>query len=158
MRKFMLFFAITFLQQARANDGVFYSTGNTLIPMKETTIRLKKEILNLERKGDWMQVDIYFEFFNPGVERELTVGFVSVFGGADTGLLGVAGVGVGFLGVDVIAGFGSVFLVSATFFSATGSDFTGSVFTSSAGSVFRSVANSSVDGSSCIAVSAGVAL
>lgn len=77
MRKFMLFFAITFLQQVSANDGVFYSTGNTLVPLKETTIRLKKEILNLERKGDWMQVDIYFEFFNPGVERELTVGFVT---------------------------------------------------------------------------------
>jgi YARHG domain len=63
--------------QATANDGVFYATGNTLVPLKETTIRLKKEILNLERKGEWMQVDIYFEFFNPGPEKELTVGFVT---------------------------------------------------------------------------------
>jgi hypothetical protein len=51
--------------------------GNTLVPMKESTIRLKKEILNLIRKDDWMQVNIYFEFFNPGTERELTVGFVT---------------------------------------------------------------------------------
>ncbi len=62
---------------AAGNDGVFYSSGNTLVPLKETTIRLKKEILNLTRKNDWMQVDIYFEFYNPGPEKELTVGFVT---------------------------------------------------------------------------------
>jgi hypothetical protein len=74
-----LFLLLLFLPffQAKANDGVFYATGNTLVPLKETTIRLKKEILNLERKGDWMQVDIYFEFFNPGPDKELTVGFVT---------------------------------------------------------------------------------
>lgn len=68
---------------AGANDGVFYATGNTLVPLKETTVRLKKEILNLERKGEWMQVDIYFEFFNPGPEKELTVGFVTPPGDGD---------------------------------------------------------------------------
>lgn len=77
MRKLIFIFCFAFFQKAKANDGVFYATGNTLIPLKETTIRLKKEILNLERKGDWMQVDIYFEFFNPGPEKELTVGFVT---------------------------------------------------------------------------------
>ncbi len=77
MRKLILIILLVAVQQMKANDGVFYATGNTLIPLKETTIRLKKEILNLERKGDWMQVDIYFEFFNPGPEKELTVGFVT---------------------------------------------------------------------------------
>lgn len=77
MKKIIIALCILFIQQVHANDGVFYATGNTLIPLKETTIRLKKEILNLERRGDWMQVDIYFEFFNPGVEKELTVGFVT---------------------------------------------------------------------------------
>lgn len=77
MKQFKFFFFLLLSCSAQANDGVFYATGNTLIPLKETTIRLKKEILNLERRGDWMQVDIYFEFFNPGVERELTVGFVT---------------------------------------------------------------------------------
>jgi len=62
---------------ALANDGSFYAAGNTLIPLKETTIQMKKEILSLDRKGDWMQVDIYFEFFNSGPEKELTVGFVT---------------------------------------------------------------------------------
>ncbi|MEQ1676486.1 MAG: YARHG domain-containing protein [Chitinophagaceae bacterium] len=77
MHKLILLLLLFAAQQMKANDGVFYATGNTLIPLKETTIRLKKEILNLERKGNWMQVDIYFEFFNPGPEKELTVGFVT---------------------------------------------------------------------------------
>lgn len=77
MQKIILPLLILFFLQAKANDGVFYAMGNTLVPLKETTIRLKKEILNLDRKGDWMQVNIYFEFFNPGAERELTVGFVT---------------------------------------------------------------------------------
>ncbi len=77
MKKINIIFFLFLFLSAQANDGVFYATGNTLIPLKETAIRLKKEILNLERKGDWMQVDIYFEFFNPGIEKELTVGFVT---------------------------------------------------------------------------------
>ena len=83
MKNLLLLFAILFLQEAKANDGVFYATGNTLIPLKETTIRLKKEILSLEKKGSWMQVDIYFEFFNPGPEKELLVGFVTPPGEGD---------------------------------------------------------------------------
>jgi hypothetical protein len=77
MKKLLLLLFLFSFIEANANDGVFYATGNTLIPLKETSIRLKKEILSLERKGDWMQVDIYFEFFNPGPEKELTVGFVT---------------------------------------------------------------------------------
>ena len=72
---FLLFLSCSLL--IRANDGSFFSSGNTLIPLKETTIQMKKEILSLERRGNWMQVDIYFEFFNPGQEKELTVGFVT---------------------------------------------------------------------------------
>jgi hypothetical protein len=77
MKKHLLFLLLLPFFKAKSNDGVFYATGNTLVPLKETTIRLKKEILNLERRGEWMQVDIYFEFFNPGSEKELTVGFVT---------------------------------------------------------------------------------
>lgn len=77
MRKFFSAALLLFSVSAFANDGVFYATGNTLVPLKETVVRLKKEILNLTRKDDWMQVDIYFEFFNPGPDKELTVGFVT---------------------------------------------------------------------------------
>lgn len=38
-----------------ANDGVFYAQGNHLIPVKETSIELKKEVLNLTRDGEWME-------------------------------------------------------------------------------------------------------
>ncbi|HLO69969.1 MAG TPA: YARHG domain-containing protein [Flavipsychrobacter sp.] len=60
-----------------ANDGSFWASGNTLFPLNETSIQLKKEILNLTKKDNWMQVDIYFEFYNPGNTKELTVGFVT---------------------------------------------------------------------------------
>lgn len=78
MRKFtLLCLVLATCCFCNANDGSFYASGNTLIPLKETTIQMKKEILSLERRGNWMQVDIYFEFFNPGPEKELTVGFVT---------------------------------------------------------------------------------
>lgn len=77
MKKFIALICMLRALQGIADDGVFYATGNTLVPLKETTIRLKKEVLNLTRKGEWAQVDIYFEFFNPGPEKELTVGFVT---------------------------------------------------------------------------------
>lgn len=44
MRKFILLcllFATNVL--CIANDGSFYASGNTLIPLKETTIRMKKK-------------------------------------------------------------------------------------------------------------------
>ncbi|HRX94582.1 MAG TPA: YARHG domain-containing protein [Chitinophagaceae bacterium] len=83
-----IFFLATFTSlflHLKANDGVFYAAGNTLIPIKETTIQMRKEILNLERRGEWMQVDIYFEFFNPGEEKELIVGFVTPPAEGDAG-------------------------------------------------------------------------
>ena len=61
-----------------ANDGSFYASGGTLIPLQETTIALQKEILTLKRTSDgWLKVDILFEFNNPGPAKELMVGFVS---------------------------------------------------------------------------------
>lgn len=58
-----------------ANDGVFYAAGNQLIPITETDISVKKEILTLNRVGDHIEVTVYYEFFNPVGEKELLVGF-----------------------------------------------------------------------------------
>ena len=77
MKKYFFLPLLLICSISFANDGVFYATGNTLVPLKENTVQLKKEILNLTRKAEWMQVDIYFEFFNPGPEKELLVGFVT---------------------------------------------------------------------------------
>ena len=77
MKKLILFPLILCIVAVHANDGSFYSSGSTLLPLKETTIKIKKEILNLTEDGLFMQVDIYFEFYNPGPQKELTVGFVT---------------------------------------------------------------------------------
>lgn len=69
-----LFFIPLFLQ---ANDGVFYAAGGTLFPIEETRIEMRKERLSLRKDGDYMVVDVYFEFYNPDEARSLTVGFVT---------------------------------------------------------------------------------
>ena len=60
---------------ATANDGVFYASGNQLIPITETDISVKKEVLTINRVGDHLEVTVYSEFFNPVGEKELLVGF-----------------------------------------------------------------------------------
>ncbi len=78
MRRLLLISLFLLLaQRLFANDGSFYAMGNTLFPLQETTIQLKKEVLNLTGQKKWMQVDVYFEFYNPGPEKELIVGFVT---------------------------------------------------------------------------------
>jgi hypothetical protein len=66
---------------ARADDGVFYASGNTLIPIHESSISLKKEILKLKKDKDYLDVDVYFEFENPGKVHKEIVGFVTPPGG-----------------------------------------------------------------------------
>jgi len=58
-----------------ANDGVFYASGNQLIPITETDISVKKEVLTINRVGNHLEVTVYYEFFNPKGEKELLVGF-----------------------------------------------------------------------------------
>lgn len=61
----------------QANDGVFYARGNTLIPVRETVVRMDREVLTLTRKGEMVFVTVEFDFFNPGPEKTETVGFVT---------------------------------------------------------------------------------
>lgn len=71
----LLFLALT---GARGNDGVFYAQGNQLIPIKETDITVRKEILTINRvgKSDYVEVIVYYEFFNPtGKAKTILVGF-----------------------------------------------------------------------------------
>lgn len=60
---------------AKANDGVFYASGNQLIPITETDISVKKEVLTVTRVGDHLEVTVYYEFFNPSKPKDLLVGF-----------------------------------------------------------------------------------
>jgi hypothetical protein len=59
-----------------ANDGSFRASGNQLIPVFETEIAVKKEILTLKKVRDqFIEVTVYYEFYNPKEEKEITVGF-----------------------------------------------------------------------------------
>lgn len=60
---------------AAANDGIYYVSGNHLIPITETDISVRKEVLTITRVGDRFMVDVYYEFFNPVAEKTLLVGF-----------------------------------------------------------------------------------
>jgi len=59
-----------------SNDGAFRGSGNHLIPMYESDISVKKEILTIKRiDGDIVAITGYYEFFNPKADKELEVGF-----------------------------------------------------------------------------------
>lgn len=58
-----------------ANDGVYYGSGNALIPINEKTIKVQKEILNIKKVGDEFHLTVYYEFNNPGVAKKVLVGF-----------------------------------------------------------------------------------
>lgn len=65
---------ISFL--TRANDGAFKVNGNQLIPMYETDISVKKEILTIRRiNSKQAEIDVYYEFFNPKAAKTIEVGF-----------------------------------------------------------------------------------
>jgi len=60
---------------ALANDGAFYASGNQLIPIRETTISIQKEILRIVKVGDELDVTVDYTFFNPGQAKSILVGF-----------------------------------------------------------------------------------
>ena len=74
-----LLFALTIVMvhlQALSNDGTFYAKGNQLIPIQETEISVKKEILSVKKIANkYFEITVYYEFFNPGNEKKITVGF-----------------------------------------------------------------------------------
>lgn len=59
-----------------ANDGAFYFKGNQLVPTSETDITVRKEILTLKKiRNQFIEVTVYYEFYNTGDEKEIIVGF-----------------------------------------------------------------------------------
>lgn len=59
-----------------ANDGAFFAKGNQLIPINETEISVAKEILTLKKiRNQFIEVTVYYEFFNPNEDKKITVGF-----------------------------------------------------------------------------------
>ena len=56
-----------------SNDGAFYSSGNQLVPIDETDIECRKEILSIKRVGEnsntQFEVTVDYTFYNPGQEN-----------------------------------------------------------------------------------------
>ncbi len=82
MKRLLLLLILVLLSsKLYTNDGTYYYTsGNFLIPLTETDISVKKEILSMKKilnnEGEpQLQVSVYYEFFNPGEARKLLVGY-----------------------------------------------------------------------------------
>jgi hypothetical protein len=75
--KAFLSFSIAFGYLAGySNDGAFRSSGNQLIPMYETDISVKREVLSINRISTTkVTVTVYYEFFNPKADKVVEVGF-----------------------------------------------------------------------------------
>lgn len=59
-----------------ANDGTYYTRGNQLVPLQETDISVKKEVLTIcLMDNGFARVDVQYEFWNPGSARRITMGF-----------------------------------------------------------------------------------
>lgn len=59
-----------------ANDGVYFTSGNFLVPTKETDISVDKEILTITiGKNNYARVDVYYELMNHGAAKTVTMAF-----------------------------------------------------------------------------------
>lgn len=60
-----------------ANDGAYFMSGNQLVPIKETSVQVRKEILSLKRvNDDFLEVTVDYTFFNPEkTSKTILVGF-----------------------------------------------------------------------------------
>ena len=64
------------LLTASANDGVYFTSGNFLVPTQETDISVSKEILTITiGKDSYARVDVYYEFTNSGAPKTVTMAF-----------------------------------------------------------------------------------
>lgn len=59
-----------------ANDGVYFVTGNQLVPLQETQISVSKEVLTVTfSDAATAEVDVQYEFYNNGPEKTVLMGF-----------------------------------------------------------------------------------
>lgn len=74
-----LFFSLllfTLVDILLANDGVYFASGNFLVPIKETDISAKKEILEITLcKDSFAYVTVDYTFYNNSNEKTVTMAF-----------------------------------------------------------------------------------
>ena len=90
-RLFFILCFYGFFTEGYTNDGAFYMAGNQLIPINETDISVKKEILYIKKTEEFAEVSVYYEFFNPKDEKEIIVGFEAGIPLGDAGFSPVNG-------------------------------------------------------------------
>ena len=90
-RLFFILCFYGFFTEGYTNDGAFYMAGNQLIPINETDISVKKEILYIKKTQEFAEVSVYYEFFNPKDEKEIIVGFEAGIPLGDAGFSPVNG-------------------------------------------------------------------
>ncbi len=70
------FLAICFATPLSANDSSYFASGNQIIPLQETDISVKKEILTIKRiDGNKVRITVDYTFLNPKDEKSLLMGF-----------------------------------------------------------------------------------
>lgn len=79
MRRLIVLLLISNLQWSitlLANDGVYYTSGNFLVPLKETDISVKKEILEITLcKDSFATVTVDYTFYNHSEAKTVTMAF-----------------------------------------------------------------------------------
>lgn len=75
MKRLFCILALFSSLSAFANDGAFMARGNQLIPIKESNISVSKEVLYIQKVDDKINVSVRYEFFNPGNEKTILMGF-----------------------------------------------------------------------------------
>ena len=76
MKSFLFITFIIISLSSLADSGIFYSDGGNLFPVQETSISMQKEILHFKYTPEGLEVNVFFEFNNPGETRTEIVGFV----------------------------------------------------------------------------------
>lgn len=77
IRKILFVLCLLCGVQAYANDGIFFTNGNQLVPLTETDISVKKEVLTITLcEKEYAHVDVYYEFYNPNsISKTIKMGF-----------------------------------------------------------------------------------
>lgn len=76
MKPFLFISILVISISSFADTGIFYSEGGNLFPIQETSISMQKEVLHFKYTPEGLEVNVYFEFNNPGEARNEIVGFV----------------------------------------------------------------------------------
>lgn len=64
------------IHTARSNDGVYFTSGNFLVPIQETDIKAAKEILTITiGQNGFATVDVYYELINNGDPKTVKMAF-----------------------------------------------------------------------------------